>query len=96
MIGYETNQQVGPHGIGVALPFEIHAASIVHNRFMVSLTIGLCTSPGASAGCCVQLRKGKAMMMDEVNVEFGYVYGDPETRIEMVEFHVDYCHGVLG
>ena len=89
MIGYETNQQVGPHGIGVALPFEIHAASIVHNRFMVSLTIGLCTSPGASAGCCVQLRKGKAMMMDEVNV-------DPETRIEMVEFHVDYCHGVLG
>ena len=36
------------------------------------------------------------MMTDEVNVEFGYVYVGPETRIEMVEFHVDYCHGING
>ena len=34
------------------------------------------------------------MTTDEGNVEFGYVYVGPETRIEMVEFHVDYCHGI--
>ena len=44
----------------------------------------------------VQLRKDKAMRMDGVRVEFGYAYVDPETRIEMVEFHVDYCHGITG
>ena len=44
----------------------------------------------------VKLRKDKAMMMDGVRVEFGYAYVDPETRIEMVEFHVDYCHGITG
>ena len=38
------------------------------------------------------------MMTDESNVEFGYtyVYVGLETRIEMVEFHVDYCHGFNG
>jgi hypothetical protein len=44
----------------------------------------------------VQLRKKEAMMIDGVNVDFGYDYVDPTTSIEMVEFHVNYCHGITG
>jgi hypothetical protein len=44
----------------------------------------------------VQVRKDKAMTMDGVTVELGYDYVDPKTGKEMVEFHIDYCHGIAG
>jgi hypothetical protein len=44
----------------------------------------------------VQLRKDDVVKIDGAIIDFGYNYVDPTTGIEMVEFHVDYCHKIDG
>ena len=44
----------------------------------------------------MQLPREEALLIEGVNIEFGYSYINPTTNIELREFHDDYCHTISG